>query len=80
MIEIDEAAPANLVPYLMSKADVAKRLAMSIRKVQGIVASGRLPIVRIDGCVRFREEDVQRFVEKCRERIVEVVPARDLVI
>jgi len=62
VLEIDEAEPANFVPQLMSTADVASRLHISIRKVAQIARSGRLPVVRVDGMVRFREEDVMRLL------------------
>ncbi|HVM61034.1 MAG TPA: helix-turn-helix domain-containing protein [Verrucomicrobiae bacterium] len=62
VLEIDQAQPMNFVPQLMSKADVASRLQVSIRKVAEIAQSGRLPVVRVDGAVRFREEDVLRLL------------------
>ena len=84
ILEIDEAQPANLVPQLLSKVDVANRLAVSARKVETIAASGRLPIVRVDGCVRFREEDVLRLLEESQERnrktILQVVPTKRLAV
>ena len=58
VLEIDGAAPANLVPQLMSRAAVAARLQISVRKVAEMAQSGRLPSVRIDGSVRFKEVDV----------------------
>ena len=61
VLEIDEAEPANLVPQLMSKAEVASRLSISIRKVEEFARSGDLPIVRIGGAVRFKETEVIRF-------------------
>ena len=62
VLEIDDAQPTNFVPQLMSKADVASRLHVSVRKVAEIAQSGRLPVVRVDGAVRFREEDVLRLL------------------
>ena len=62
LLEIDEAQPTNFVPQLMSRADVASRLQISIRKVAEIAQSGRLPILRVDGAVRFKEEDVLRLL------------------
>ena len=58
VLEIDEAQPMSFVPQLMSKADVASRLHISIRKVDEMVRSGRLPVIRVDGSVRFKEQDV----------------------
>jgi excisionase family DNA binding protein len=62
ILEIETAEPAGLVPQLLTKADVAMRLAISVRKVESLVASGQLPVVRIDSCVRFRESDVLRLL------------------
>jgi excisionase family DNA binding protein len=67
ILEIETAEPANLVPQLLTKADVAMRLAISERKVETMVASGRLPVVRIDSCVRFRETDVLRLLIENQE-------------
>ena len=58
VLEIDEAQPTSFVPQLMSKADVASRLHISVRKVGELAQSGRLPVIRVDGSVRFKEEDV----------------------
>jgi excisionase family DNA binding protein len=66
-LEIDDAQPMNFVPQLMSKTDVASRLHISIRKVAQIAQSGRLPVVRVDGAVRFREEDVLRLLAEHQE-------------
>jgi excisionase family DNA binding protein len=62
VLEIDDAQPTNFVPQLMSKTDVASRLHVSIRKIAEIAQSGRLPVVRVDGAVRFKEEDVLRLL------------------
>lgn len=67
ILEIDDAQPANFVPQLMSKVDVASRLHISIRKVAEIAQSGRLPVVRVDGAVRFKEEDVLRLLTENQE-------------
>lgn len=60
VVEMEDAAPANMVPQLMSKAEVASRLSISISKVERLAQSGELPIVRIGGAVRFKETDVLR--------------------
>jgi len=62
VLEIDEAQPTNILPQLMSKADVARRLAISERKVETLAAAGQLPVVRIDSCVRFREADILQYL------------------
>jgi excisionase family DNA binding protein len=58
VLEIDDAQPISVVPQPISKSDVASRLQISVRKVEGLVRSGRLPMFRVDGSVRFKEEDV----------------------
>lgn len=60
VLEIEEAKPTNVVSQLMSKAEVANRLSISIRKVEEFARAGELPIVRIGGAVRFKETDVLR--------------------
>lgn len=67
VLEIETAEPANLVPQLLTKADVAIRLAISERKLETLVASGRLPAVRVDSCIRFREVDVLRLLTEHHE-------------
>jgi excisionase family DNA binding protein len=62
ILEIDDAQPMCVVPQLMSKADVAGRLRISIRKVDALACSGRLAITRVGGSVRFKEEDVLRLL------------------
>ena len=62
ILEIDGAQPSSSVPKLMSKADVASYFHISVRKVAQMAQSGRLPVVRVDGMVRFREEDVMRLL------------------
>lgn len=80
ILEIETAEPANLIPQLLTKADVAMRLAISERKLETLVASGRLPIVRVDSCVRFREADVLRLLTENLEvtprRIVSAIPVK----
>ena len=73
ILEIDDAHPVNLIPQLMSKAEVARYFRISIRKVDDIARSGRLPIVRVDGAVRFREEDVLRFLNENTGRKLRVL-------
>lgn len=77
VLEIDEAEPSNLVPQLMSKQDVATRLSISERKVETLGASGRLPVVRVDSCVRFREEDVLLFLKENQTPTLTVIPLRE---
>ena len=67
VLEIDEAQPTSFVPQLMSRTDVASRLHISVRKVAEIAQSGRLPVIRVDGSVRFKEEDVLRLLTEHQE-------------
>lgn len=77
VIEIEDAEPANIVPQLLAKPDVAQRLAISVRKVDALAAQGRLSVTRIDSCVRFREEDVLQFLDECnRAPVLTVIPPR----
>lgn len=77
VLEIDQAEPGNLVPQLMSKQDVATRLSISERKVETLAASGRLPVVRVDSCVRFREGDVLQFLKENQTPTLSVIPFDD---
>lgn len=74
LLEIDEPKPASLVSQLMSKSEVASRLRISERKVETLAASQRLPVVRVDSCVRFREEDVLQFLEGSQGPALTVIP------
>ena len=76
LLEVDEPEPANVVPQLMSKLEVASRLSISPRKIEALASSGRLPVVRIDSCVRFREEDVLSLL-KDQEPQLTVIPLRN---
>ena len=80
ILEIETAEPANLVPQLLTKTDVAMRLAISERKLETLVASGRLPAVRIDSCIRFREADVLQLLNESQgsmpRQIVSIISAK----
>jgi excisionase family DNA binding protein len=47
---------------LMSVADVADALAISIRTVRRMIAAGDIPIVRIGRAVRIRRVDVEALI------------------
>ena len=61
-----KAAPADVAPptpavpsgRLLRIPDAAARLAVSPRTVRRMIASGRLPAVRLGRVVRLREEDL----------------------
>ena len=54
--------PAGL--QLLTKKEVAGRLACSVRMVERLVASGTLAAVKIRGAVRFRLSDVEQIIVK----------------
>ena len=49
---------------LLTKKEVAHRLACSNRMVERLVASGTLTAVKIGGAVRFRLSDVEQIILK----------------
>ena len=57
--------PANLAGLqLLTKKEVARLLACSVRMVERLVASGKLTTVKIRGAVRFRLSDVEQIMMK----------------
>ena len=52
---------------VMNKQEVADSLKISVRQVDYLRKNGKLPYVQIGRSVRFRWEDVERFL---RERLV----------
>lgn len=55
--------PALLSNRLLTVAEVAKRLNVTERFVRRLVAERRIAIQRVGRHVRFREEDVDAFLE-----------------
>jgi excisionase family DNA binding protein len=54
-------------PQLLTVADVALRLALSVRTVRTLVALGKLPIVRVGArAVRIADADLVAFVAERR--------------
>jgi excisionase family DNA binding protein len=49
---------------LLTKKDVARLLACSVRMVERLVASGTLTVVKIRGAVRFRLRDIEQIIMK----------------
>ena len=49
---------------LVTKKEVARLLACSVRMVERLVASGTLTAVKIRGAVRFRLRDIQQITVK----------------
>lgn len=62
-----------IVTPLLDKQNVAKALAVSVRTVDRLRATGELRAVRLGvgerAAVRFEPEEVERLVKKKRERI-----------
>ena len=52
--------------HLLTVPDVADRLAISVRKVRELVASGRLRTAPIDRSIRIAPRDLEHFIETCR--------------
>ncbi|MDC0547916.1 helix-turn-helix domain-containing protein [Opitutales bacterium] len=53
----------NKPDKLLSKSQVAEMYSVSQRTVDRLAACGKLPRVKIAGCVRFRLKDVLKLVE-----------------
>jgi excisionase family DNA binding protein len=49
---------------LLTKKDVARLLACSVRMVERLMASGTLTAVKIRGAVRFRSNDIEQIMMK----------------
>jgi excisionase family DNA binding protein len=49
---------------LVTKKEVARLLACSVRMVERLVASGKLATVKIRGAVRFRLSDIEQIIVK----------------
>jgi excisionase family DNA binding protein len=50
-------------PLLISKDQAAERLGVSVRTVERLVATGRLPQVHLERLARFRVKDIEAFVD-----------------
>jgi excisionase family DNA binding protein len=51
-------------PKLLTRDEVATLLSVSVRTVDRLRAEGLLPTVKVMSSVRFREEDVSRFINQ----------------
>jgi len=47
---------------LITKGEVAERLSVSVRTIELLVATGRLPQVYVERSVRFRVKDLEAYV------------------
>jgi excisionase family DNA binding protein len=59
----DQEGTTDQAEPLLRPEDVAELLACSPKTVYGWAASGLLPSVRLGRLVRFKPEDVHRFIE-----------------
>jgi len=64
------AVPADTGQYsrmpdqlLITKGEAAERLGVSVRTVERLVATGRLPQVHVERLARFRVKDLESFVQ-----------------
>ena len=67
---VEDALPAvvrraSLPPYL-SKAELSELTGWSERKVDYLRERGRLPYVKVGRSIRFRTNDVERFLDEAR--------------
>jgi len=61
-------ALATTVPKLLTAAQVAEQLSVSVRTVRDWMNRGKLPVVRLPGRpVRVRAVDLARFIDEHRE-------------
>lgn len=62
---------------MLKVSDVAKRLGVSIALVYELTAQGKLACYRIGlgrGAIRFKEEDVQSYLDGCRVETWDELP------
>lgn len=52
---------------LVTKAEAAERLGVSVRTIERLVAAGRLPQVHVERLARFRVSDLETFVDSLAE-------------
>jgi excisionase family DNA binding protein len=48
---------------LITKAEAAEQLGISVRTVERLIAAGRLPLVHVEGAARLRAADLEAFVD-----------------
>jgi excisionase family DNA binding protein len=54
---------------LVTKAEAAERLGVSVRTVERLAATGRLPQVHIERSARFRVKDLESYVDSLTESV-----------
>ena len=48
---------------LITKAEAAEQLGISVRTVERLIAAGRLPLVHVEGAARLRSADLEAYVD-----------------
>ena len=48
---------------LITKADAAEQLGISVRTVHRLIAAGKLPLVHVEGAARLRVADLEAYVD-----------------
>jgi excisionase family DNA binding protein len=48
---------------LVTKAEAAEQLGISVRTVERLIAAGRLPLVHVEGAARLRVADLEAYVD-----------------
>ncbi len=60
-------ADSPIEPALLSNADAAKYLAISVRTLYELAKQGRITPVRIGPrCIKYERRELDRFIERCR--------------
>jgi excisionase family DNA binding protein len=62
----DDLATSQDVPVvrlLITKAEAADQLGVSVRTVERLISAGRLPLVHVEGAARLRVADLQAYVD-----------------
>ncbi len=64
----DAAHPPRMADRLLvTKAEAAERLSVSVRTIERLVAAGRLPLVHVESAARFRVSDLETYVHDLSE-------------
>ena len=48
---------------LITKAEAAERLGVSVRTVERLISAGKLPLVHVEGAARLRTADLETYVD-----------------
>jgi excisionase family DNA binding protein len=55
--------PAMPRRLLITKSDAAEQLGVSLRTIERLISSGRLPLVHVEGAARVRVSDLEAYVQ-----------------